>query len=123
LRIYFKKGIMFEFDDKIRELVGKDELPFEANSSIPQQLNYYYQLKMSSTKVKQNSIIPLLGSLFTTKILGVKISIVAIAMFALIGYNQINHPSSSPIYADTIDVSKPIDSVGLFSVDDSLIHY
>ena len=114
---------MSEIDNNISKLISKDELPFEVNKTVQQQLNYHLQLKMASSKVKQNSIIPFIGSLVTTKLMGVKISVIAVAMFALIGYNEINRPASTFPLADTISVSKSIDSIGAFSVDDSLMVY
>ncbi len=114
---------MSEINNNISELIGKDELPFEVNDSIQQQLNYHMQLKNASSKVKQNSIIPFIGGLLTTKLLGVKISVVAVAMFAFVGYNEMNSPSSVFPLADTISVSKSIDSIASFSIDDSLMVY
>jgi len=114
---------MSKIDDKLNNLLSKDKLPFEASNAIQQQLNYHLQLKTASSKVKQNSVIPFLGGLLTTKLLGLKISVITVLLCTLIGYNQMNKPSSSFPLADTISISKSIDSIGSYSVDDSLMVY
>ncbi len=114
---------MSEINNTINNLIRKDELPFEVNSSIQQQLNYHLQLKTASSKVKQNAIIPFIGGLLSTKLIGLKVSILTVTLFAFIGYKQINNPSSIHPFADTTSTLKPIDSLGSILADDSLMVY
>ncbi len=112
---------MSKSNNKLSELVKKDELPFEVDTSIQERLNYHLQLKMASAKVKQNSIFPFFGGLLTTKLLGFKVSLLAIAMFTYIGYNEMNKPNLSFPISDSVNISKSIDSTNSLLVDDSLI--
>jgi hypothetical protein len=112
---------MLKSDNKLSQLLKNDELPFEVDTSILERLNYHLQLKTASSKVKQNSIFPFFGSLLTTKLLGFKVSVLAIAMFTYIGYNEMNKPNLSFPISDSVNVSKSIDSINSLSIDDSLI--
>lgn len=114
---------MSKLDNKITELFKKDELPFDADHSIQERLNYHLQLKTASAKVKQNSIIPFFGSLIATKFLGVKISMIVIVLFTYVGYNEINKPNLLFPVSDSINISTPIDTIGSLTNEDSLFIY
>ena len=114
---------MSKIDDQIKALLSKDELPFEADHSIQERLNYHLQLKTASSKVKQNSIVPFFSGLLATKLLGVKISLVAVMFFFFIGYKGLNTPSASFPVVDSINVSGPADTIGAFLCKDSLHVY
>lgn len=111
---------MNNIDNKLKQLLSKDELPFEADMAIQQQLNYHMQLKASSSKVKQNSFVPFLAGIFSAKLIGWKVSILSIAFFAMIGYKQINNNHSNFNYLDTANVSESVDTVGFSLCGDTL---
>ncbi len=111
---------MSDIDTKLRELLNKDELPFEADLSIQQRLNYHLQIKIASSEVKQNSVAAYLNEILSTKFIGWKVSILSIAFFILIGYRQINNNTSIYINNDTTNISKPVDTLGFYSTDDTV---
>lgn len=111
---------MSETDKKLHNLIMNDELGFEANPAIQQRLNYHMQLMATKAPVKQNSLIPLLGGIFTTKFFGLKISMLAVLLFVIIGYNQISRPTLIYSTADTVYVQKNIDTLSYQSTTDSL---
>lgn len=111
---------MMELDKNLQNLISNDELPFVVDPSIQQKLNYHMQLKASRARVKQNSLFPFFAGVFTSKLLGLKISLLTIALI-FIGYKQINNSSVSFSTADTSYVSKNIDTLNLKAGFDSLI--
>ncbi|MDF1547254.1 MAG: hypothetical protein P1P88_05500 [Bacteroidales bacterium] len=113
---------MIELDKNLQNLIANDELPFKADPSIQQRLNYHMQLKASRAQVKQNSLIPFLSGVFTSKLIGLKISLLTVALL-FIGYRQINHPSVSFSSADTAYVSRSIDTLNFQTTFDSLSIY
>jgi len=111
---------MSKTNKKLYDLIGNDELGFEADPAIQQRLNYHMQLMASKAQVKQNSLFPLFGGIFTAKLLGLKISMLAVAVFMIIGYNQVNRPTAIFSTADTVYVQKNIDTLSYQSLSDSL---
>lgn len=110
---------MDKLNKNLENLIKKDELPFNPNPAIQNRLNYHLQLKNASSEVKQNSIVSILSVFFTSKLLGLKISLVSIAFFTFFGYQQINSPSDSLPILDTAYVSKPIDTASLLVPGDT----
>ena len=111
---------MSDLDKKIKELLSNDKIPFEVDPAIQQRLNYQLQLKASSATIKQNSIFPFLATFFTTKLLGLKISVLTIVLFTFIGYKQINHPNSIYTGTDTASVYQSMDTLNNLAADDTL---
>lgn len=110
---------MDRLDKNMEDLIKKDELPFVPNPAIQNRLNYHLQLKSTSSQIKQNSVLSILSVFFTSKLLGIKISVLSIAFFAYFGFQQMNTPAVNLPILDTAFVSRPLDTSGLFIPSDT----
>jgi hypothetical protein len=85
------------FEDMIRN----DKLNFKANPAIEQRLMYHFQLKAASSKPKMNNILPLISTIFSKKVISLKIGLAALFIIIAVGFMQIQAPKEMTILTDT----------------------
>ena len=110
---------MLEINKNISDLIQNDQLPFEPDPAIEIRLLNHLQLKAAYSKPRQNMIMPIFTGFLTSKLLELKIGVVAAIMIGFIGFKQLNNQSNKITVTDTCSVNLKGDSIGYLQVMDS----
>jgi hypothetical protein len=103
-----------------QEILKNDKLNFEADPAIEQRLMYHFQLKASSSKIKRNSLLPFLETIFSTRFISLKIGFVALIIFIAFGMKQFKAPKEMNLHADTASAFRVHDTLCSLSSVDSI---
>ncbi|NQU85615.1 MAG: hypothetical protein HQ541_07630 [Mariniphaga sp.] len=80
-------------EQELHNLFEQDSKGFEPNQSVKSRLLYYFQVKSSSYKIRQNSFSGMFGWLFSMKNLPVKATMASL----IIAFSMINIQENNPI--------------------------
>lgn len=102
------------------EILKSDKLNFEADPAIEQRLMYHFQLKAGASKIKRNSLLPFLDTIFSTRFVSLKIGFAALIIFIAFGMKQLKAPKEMNLHADTASVFHAHDTLCYLSSVDSI---
>jgi|GEM_PF-5817316 hypothetical protein len=111
---------MIEIDTIIKDLIQSDKLHFEPDPSIELRLKNHLQMKISSSPTKQNMLLPFFTGFLSSKLIGLKLSIMVALIIGFAGLRQINHQENKTFATDTCNVNSISDSIGYMEVMDSI---
>lgn len=110
---------MLEIDATIKDLIQNDRIDFEPNPAIKIRLKNHLQMKIGSSVLKQNSMLPFFTGFLSTKLIGFKVGVITALIIGIVGLRQFNNQSGKIITTDTCFVNEKTDSIGYLKVMDS----